>query len=198
MLTNDQIEELAERMEVPLVFCGFKSDIPKTIQASKAYIINLDNEYDTEGKRNGGTHWTCFYVVQYPNGKTESIYFDSYGVSPPEIVKVRLRRNFGLTYVPYTKKNVQSLISNACGYFCLAFLHFICTSQYRTKSLYDDVCLFLELFYDLETTIDFKYNEYVLKMFFQSKDETKRKPIVLNDPVIGDDMVVLNSNQLSK
>lgn len=204
MLTNDQVEELAERMNVPLVFCGFKSDLPKKIQSNKGYIINLDNEYDTEGKRNGGTHWTCFYVAEYPNGKVESIYFDSYGAPPPEIVKIRLRRSFGITYVPYTKKNIQSLMNSACGWFCLAFLHFVSVSEYRTKSLYDDVCLFLELFYDLDKTIDVKYNEYVLKLFFQSKDESKRRPIELFNESdvasIGDyeDHFVLNANVVQK
>jgi hypothetical protein len=177
MLTNDQIEELAERLEIPLAFCGYKSDLPKTIETNKGYIINLDNEYDLDGKQNGGTHWTCFYVAKYPNGKTEAIYFDSYAAPPPEIVNVRLRRNFGINYVPHTRKNIQSLLNNACGWFCLAFLHFITASPYRTKSLYDDVCLFLELFYDLDKSIDVKYNEYVLKHFFLSKDPAKRKPV---------------------
>jgi hypothetical protein len=43
--------------------------------------------------------------------------------------------------------------------------------------LYQDVEGFLSLFEDLNKSIDFKKNEYVLKMFFQPKDPKLRKPI---------------------
>jgi hypothetical protein len=178
-LTNDQVEDLAEKMDVNLVFCGFKSDLPKKILPNTSYIINLDNEFDLDGQRTEGTHWTCFYVKKYPNGKYESIYFDSYGISPPEIVKKRLKSNFDIKYVPYCKKNIQSLASNMCGWYCLAFLHYIHSSYLRSNILYKDVDDFMELFYDLETTCDYKYNEYVLKMFFQSDDPKLRKKITV-------------------
>ena len=183
MLTNIQIEDLAGRMKIPLEYVGFKSNLPTQIKPNKAYIINLDDEIcEDTGIPSGGTHWTCFQVVEYPNGKKESIYFDSYGIAPPEIVKERIMSNFKMT-IPYNTKDIQSLMNEACGWYCLAFLHFINAYQNRRKQLYWDVEEFLSLFEDLNTSVDFKKNEYILKMFFQSEDESKRKPIeVISDP----------------
>ena len=183
MLTNIQIEDLAQRMKIPLEFVGFKSSLPKKLKTNKAYIINLDDEVcEDTGIQSGGTHWTCFQVMEYPNGKKEGIYFDSFGVAPPEIVKERIMSNFKMV-LPYNTKDIQSLLNQACGWYCLALLHFINAYANRTKQLYWDVEEFLSLFEDLNKSIDFKKNEYILKMFFQPEDESKRKPIeVISDP----------------
>lgn len=177
MLTDGEIEVLAKKMSVPLVFCDFKDQLPNKIQTNKAYIINMDDTVDTEGNSNSGTHWTAFYINQYPNGKKEGIYFDSYGQPPPEIVKKRVASNFGINNLSYSTKDIQSLMNNACGYYCLAFLHFVSASQYRSRNLYDDVGQFLSMFDDLNEQVDYKKNEYILKHFFVSKDPSLRKPI---------------------
>jgi hypothetical protein len=189
MLSNTDIEILAERMEIPLVFCGYKSDLPKRIETNKSYIINLDNEYDLDGKMNEGSHWTCFQVTEYPNGRKEAIYMDSFAQPPPEIVKMRLRNSLGINYVPYTKRNIQSAMNQACGWFCLAFLHFINVFQGRSPELYDNVVGFLDMFDDLDKSIDFKKNEYILKMFFQAKDKKLRKPIEVMDQELTEQFV---------
>ena len=77
------------------------------------------------------------------------------------------------------EKDVQSLMNNACmcGYYCVAFLHYINAWQHRTKDLYADVDIFLHYFDDLNKSIDWKKNEYILKMFFQSSDPALRKEI---------------------
>ena len=183
MLTNTQIQDLSKRMKVPLEYCGFKSNLPKTLKTNRAYIINLDDEVDKgTGILSGGTHWTCFQIMEYPNGKQEAIYFDSYGMPPPEIVKKRVMDNFKLK-LPYNTKDIQSLMNEACGWYCLAFLHFINVFPQRTKNLYWDTEAFLDMFDDLNTSIDWKKNEYILKMFFQPEDPKERKPIeVLADP----------------
>ena len=183
MLTNTQIQDLSKRMKVPLEYCGFKSNLPKTLKTNRAYIINLDDEVDKgTGILSGGTHWTCFQIMEYPNGKKEGIYMDSYGAGPPEIVNKRVMDNFKMK-LPYNTKDIQSLMNEACGWYCLAFLHFINVYPQRTKNLYWDTEAFLSLFEDLNKSIDWKKNEYVLKMFFQPEDESKRKPIeVIADP----------------
>lgn len=183
MLTNHQIEDLAFRMKIPLEFVGFKSNLPKKIKTNKAYIINLDDEVNEgTGIVSGGTHWVCMQVMEYPNKKIEGIYFDSYGVAPPEIVKERLMDNFKIK-VPYNTKDIQSLMNEACGWYCLAFLHFINAYPNRSKMLYWDTEEFLSLFEDLNKSIDWKKNEYILKMFFQPEDPTKRREIeVISEP----------------
>jgi hypothetical protein len=183
MLTNDQIEDLAGRMKIPLEYVGFKSNLPKKLKTNKAYIINLDDEYDKgTGMRNGGSHWTAMQIMEYPNGKKEGIYFDSYGAPPPEIVKNAVMNNFKIK-IPHNTKDIQSLMNEACGWFNLAFLHFINAYPQRSKSLYWDTEAFLSLFEDLNKSIDWKKNEYILKMFFQPEDPSKRKAIeVFADP----------------
>jgi hypothetical protein len=183
MLTNNEIEDLAGKMKIPLEYVGFKSNLPKKIKTNKAYIINLDDEYDKgTGMKNGGSHWTCFQVMEYPNGKKEGIYFDSYGAPAPEIVNQRIKEIFK-TKLPHNTKDIQSLMNEACGWYCLAFLHFINAYSQRSKSLYWDTEAFLGLFEDLNKSIDFKKNEYILKMFFQPEDPSLRNPIeVISDP----------------
>jgi hypothetical protein len=183
MLTNTQLEDLAQRMKIPLEYVGFKSELPKKLKSNKSYIINLDDEVDEEtGVRSSGTHWTCFQVMEYPNGKKEGIYFDSYGIGPPEIVKKRVMESFKIG-LPYNTKDIQSLMSEFCGWACLAFLHFINAYPQRSKNLYWDSEAFVDLFEDLNKSVDFKKNEYILKMFFQPEDACKRKAIeVFADP----------------
>lgn len=196
MLTNSQIEDLAQRMKVPLEYVGFKSELPKKLKTNKSYIINLDDEVDEgTGIRSSGTHWTCFQVMEYPNGKKEGIYFDSYGVGPPEIVKKRVMDTFKLG-LPFNTKDIQSLMNEACGWYCLAFLHFINVYPQRSKNLYWDTEAFVDLFEDLNKSVDFKKNEYILKMFFQPEDSSKRKAIeVFADP---DDITGGSTDKLTK
>jgi hypothetical protein len=183
MLTSDQIEELASRMGIPLVFCDFKNELPTKLQANKSYIINLENDVNMDGALNGGSHWTCFQVAIYPNDTREAIYFDSFGIGCPEIIKKRVRDTFGIS-IAHTTKDVQSLMSDACGYYCLAFLHFINECPHRSRHLITDANTFMEMFDDLNTSKNWKKNEWVLKHFFQSKDPLMRKTVdVLDDNI---------------
>ena len=171
-LTNIQVEQLAQRMNIPLERCCFKSELEEEpLKYNPSYIINLEDEFDKNGERNDGSHYTCFQVNKYANGKIEPIYFDSYGVAPPtEVLKF-----VGVSHIPYNTKDIQSLMNSACGWYCLAFLHYINAYHGRTQSIYDDCEHFTDLFNDLNETNEFKYNEWVLKLFFQSSDENHRK-----------------------
>ena len=175
-LTDSQLKDLAMAMEFPLAGVVFKDDMPKTLEFNKGYIINLEDEYDDDGKPNSGSHWTCLQINKYPNGKTEGIYFDPYGVGMPQAVEKAVKNTIGKK-IPHSTKDIQSLMNNACGYFCSAFLHFINASQYRTKDLFQDVSIFLDMFDDLNKSVDFKKNEYILKHFFRAKDAGKRVPV---------------------
>jgi hypothetical protein len=175
MLTDVQIEDLAKRMNVPLEGCFFKDELP-TPKFNKVYIINLQDSEDEQGNQNSGTHWTMLYIRQTPKGQLQPIYFDPYGAPPPENVKNLVEKACKLK-CPYTTKDIQSLMNNACGFYCLALAHFICASRYRTNDLYTDVDQFMDLFDDLNHSIDWKKNEYILKHFFQSEDPSKRKEI---------------------
>ena len=78
MLTNFQLEDLSKKMDIPLKTICFKDELKESgkLEYNKAYIINLQNEYDEDGKMNGGSHWTCFQVNKYPSGNICGVYHD--------------------------------------------------------------------------------------------------------------------------
>ena len=182
-LTDSQIKDLAKKMSIPLGGVFFKDELPK-LEFNKFYMINLEDSVDEDGNENTGTHWTCLQIMKYPKGQIEKIYFDPYGAPPPEDVKKAVEEASGSKGLPYTDKDVQSLMNNACGWYCLAFGHFINSSQYRSGMMLMDASTFLEMFDDLNKSVDFKKNEYILKHFFRSEDPSLRKDI---DVIIEED-----------
>jgi hypothetical protein len=183
-LTDSQITDLAKRMRIPLAEILFKDELQAPLEYNKAYIVNLQDSTDDEGHENEGTHWTFLQLVKYPNGKIEKIFFDPYGAPPSSNIKKAVEETTKTKGLPYTEKDVQSLMNNACGWYCLAFGHFINACTHRTGSLYHDVEAFMSLFEDLNTSVDFKKNEYILKQFFRSEDPSLRKEI---DVIVNDD-----------
>ena len=172
MLTDTQIWTLAKKMGVPLVFCDFKSKLADTkLQYNKTYIINMENEFDEDGRPNEGSHYTAFQCNRYPNGKVEKCYFDSFGCQAPEAV---IKFCGGDDHIPYSTVDIQSLMNSACGWYCLAWAHFINAYEGRSRDLYTDCECFTSLFEDLNKSIDFKKNEFILKLFFQSPDKAVR------------------------
>lgn len=177
MLTDNQLKELSIKMNIPLKDIIFKDDCPDKFEFNKSYIINLDDEYNEDGGLNCGSHWTCLQINKYPNGKIQGIYFDSFGIPPPEEIIKTFKNTTGINHMPYNTKDIQSLMSNACGWYCTAFLHFINNFSHRTKDIYSDTDNFLDFFDDLNKSIDFKKNEYILKHFFQPENIKLRKEI---------------------
>ena len=181
-LTDSQILDLAQRMSIQLSDVCFNDELEAPLQYNKSYIINLEDSIDEYGQPNDGTHWVFLQVNEYPNNKTEAIYFDPYGQPPPENIKDVVKNTTGKKGLPYTERDVQSLMNNACGFYCLALGHFINASQYRSGNFYNDVNAFLEMFDDLNKSVDFKKNEYILKHFFRSTDPKLRTEIEVIKP----------------
>lgn len=180
MALNDlQITDLANKMNIPLEYVGFKDGLmSEKLKYNKFYIINMEDEFDEKGYPNDGSHWCCFQVNKYPSGVIEPVYFDPYGQPAPTDVE-----NFlSLKKVPYNTKDIQSIVNNACGWYCLAFGHYINAFPNRTRDLYSDTQHFLDLFDDLSISIDHLKNEYILKHFFRScnPDVRKSTPVELN------------------
>lgn len=178
MLTDKQLETLAVKMKVPLERICFKDELKeKPLKYNKFYIINSEDEIDeASGIRNEGAHWTAFQVNKTKNGTIEPMYFDSYGIGAAECVKDYIGQ-----YVPYNKKDVQSLMGNMCGWYCMAWGHFINSFKGRTGSIYHDTEEFLEHFDDLNNSCNFKKNEYILKLFFQAENPSLRKDVEVLD-----------------
>lgn len=179
MLTDIQIKDLCKKMNVDLEGVYFKDQLPKKIKPNTAYIINMENALDEYGNENAGSHWTALQVNKYPNGKIEPFYFDSYGQPSPENVKKVVMDTFGQK-LPFSKRDIQSLMNNACGFYCCALLHFVNASKYRSGNFYQDIENFLSMFDDLNESVDWKKNEYILKHFFQPEDPKLRKAIEID------------------
>ena len=194
-LTNTQLNELAKRMGFKLEAVVFKSELEDMkLKHNVGYIVNLENEFDDDGERNEGSHYVCLQSNKNVNGKIENIYLDSYGVAPPEEVLHFL----GVKHVPYNTKDVQSLQAHTCGWYCASFLYYINAYHNRTKSLYDDAEHYTNLFKDLNTSSDHKFNEYVLKSMFQSSDPKIRAmhPVSVFGP--GDIRSIADPNSITK
>ena len=78
----------------------------------------------------------------------------------------------------HTSKNIQSLMSNLCGFFCLAFIYFLNVSKFRTNNIINDASIFLDLFEDLDKVDDVYKNEFILSLFFT---DTKSKKLLLGN-----------------
>jgi hypothetical protein len=200
MLTNFDIWELAKRMRITnLVFVGFKNELPK-LKPNTSYIINMDDSEDeSTGKSSKGTHWVGLQITQPPKGQIQVLYFDSFGVAPPKSVQAAVKNDLGVDPLPYTTKNIQSVMAYACGWYVLAWLHYVNVFNRRRGCLYGDTEDFLDCFDDLQESMDFKKNEFVLKLFFQAEDSALRKPVSLfrdTDVITGGDEDALNVEAL--
>ena len=80
--------------------------------------------------------------------------------------------------IGHTSKNVQSLMSNLCGFFCLAFIYFLSVSKFRIGNIINDASIFLDLFEDLDLINDVYKNEFTLSLFFTDK---KSKSLLLGN-----------------
>ena len=176
MLSNHDIDLLVEKLNIPNFRGCFYKDKLKTIQPNSSYIINLNNELDEHNNRNAGSHWTCLVT----NDLKQSIYFDSYGETEPIEIRNLLKSN--QYSIAHTTKNIQSLMSNLCGFFCLSFIYFLSVSKFRTNNLINDASIYLDLFEDLDKVNDVYKNEFVLSLFFT---DTKSKTLLLGNNNIG-------------
>lgn len=107
--TNTQLINFAEKMKLPLNNILMRDEMNE-LKDDGFYIINLD---DSNGN---GTHWTALYFQGNP---LNSYYFDSFGFVPP----LEVERNIK-PYL-YNDADIQDFNSEACGYYCLAFIKFL-------------------------------------------------------------------------
>ena len=125
----------------------------------------------------------------------DSIYFDSYGCIYPTIVGDVVREYCNGMRCPHTTKDIQSIVSGMCGWYCLAMSFYLNCFPHRTYNIYDDVGTFLSFFNDLSKSNDYKQNEWVLSQFFQPKNG-KREINLGIQPVVEKD--IRDSEELIK
>jgi len=115
LLSNVDLEFFCHKLKIPIKAVTFK-DLYKYIKPEDgAYIINLD---DSTTKKYG-THWSCLILAN-----KYGLYWDSFGLPIPTSIKIFLNKN-KCKKIYYSIDQIQTLSSNACGYYCIYFLYFI-------------------------------------------------------------------------
>lgn len=116
MDSDSQLEHLAHKLNVPLVWVGTKDQLPSKLQ-NGGYICNLQDDVNSDGTQQHGTHWTAFIVEN--NG---CAYMDSFGFPPCAQVQIFLREFLPF---PYNAMQIQNTRSGHCGKYALYFLYFM-------------------------------------------------------------------------
>lgn len=166
-LSDVQLTELAKKMKFTLNGIYFADEIQSQDLRLGNYIINTSPQFDASGNQNLGTHW-CVLMVCKREGRIWIQYMDSYGVGPPENLKKIVDKKYKRR-INYTTKDIQSLMSSACGWFCCSYLHFIYNFPNRTKDILYDTAIWLDFYDDLAIETNYKKNEFILKLFFQEQ-----------------------------
>jgi len=162
--SNFELMELAKYFNLDLVDVVQKDNLHKCPKHNNCfYIINTASSYE-----NNGTHWVCLYL----NNK-QSFYFDSYASTPLQEV-INFCKSFS-KHLSYNNYIIQSLGSDNCGIFCLAFILFMTHNDYEPipfikafRDREDDNDRVLEGIIRLYTPHNNKIPK-VLKRFFNQK-----------------------------
>jgi hypothetical protein len=148
LLTNFDLQHLCTQFDIPLHFVGFKEDLNHLSKLENgAYIINLDRT------RSKGTHWVCFCK----HGST-IMYYDSFGENAPVEV-LHACRKYKCSLIE-SHFHIQDLKDDSCGFYCLAFLHYMKDKQLTNRDL--------NIYNDQYNTDDTRANRKILEKIIQS------------------------------
>lgn len=123
MLSNFQLEEMAHKRRIKPFIGVFSKDQLPNPKKKGFYIINME-----DANQGGGTHWVC----AEEKGDAGSIYFDSYGVVPPNSVVSYFSKP-----IRYVSDQVQHLDSEKCGWFALHMCKELSKGR-RLKNIMED------------------------------------------------------------
>lgn len=161
MLSNFDIEKLCKFYRLNLIAICMKDELPTTVKDG-CYVINMQSSH-----QGNGTHWVGLYVF-----KSNAFYFDSFGALPPNEVLSFVKRRKGC-HLFYSNWITQDLKSQACGWYCIAFLIYL--HENRNKDLKQVFNDFVNNFQD-----DTAKNDEILKSFFSSSSEFQRPALLKN------------------
>jgi hypothetical protein len=147
LLSNFDIIELADLMGINLIDVVSKDKLLSLPVTNGGYVINLDN---LDGQ---GTHWVALWIEN-----NDAVYFDSFGSPPPlSVIKFCKRKNF--IESDYIIQNINQV---ACGYYCLAFLHYFTFNKHKNNRY--KLNLFIKP-YDLENS---HQNDNILQEYLKT------------------------------
>ena len=100
----------------------------------------------------------------------ECIYFDSYGMLPPEEI-ITFCKRVPKSHLAYNTKEIQDFKAKTCGYFAIAFIIFLHINS--SNNLYKKSSSFSNLF-----SLDTKLNNKKLQKFFRLLPKQSALPIL--------------------
>ena len=77
----------------------------------QAFIVNTKPSVST------GEHWTALIVSD-----NKCLFFDSLGDEMRNVYLLESLKRVGITKYKYNSCQIQSIFSNNCGYYCVAFI----------------------------------------------------------------------------
>ena len=147
ILSNHEIDMILKKVSF---FRGsFSADtMPPTLDSCKspnAFIVN------TASQNMRGEHWVGIVI----NGNRDCFYFDSFGEQLTNLPILYSLKKMGIETYKYNTKEIQSIFSDSCGYFCIAFV-----LAWKLKIPY-------EIFIDQFSEKKQENNEYVCHEFIK-------------------------------
>ena len=137
MMSNFDIEKIANHYNINVIIV-MKDELKNMKPINKNYIIKDGN----------GTHWMGLKI-----GNKDWVYFDSYGMLPPEEI-ISFCKRIPKSHLAYNTKEIQDLNAQTCGYFAMAFLIFL-NNNNDDNNVFKKSSSFSNLF-SLETKINNK------------------------------------------
>ena len=126
MNTDSELRMKMSQLHLDLLWIGTKDTLPTKCTPGN-YIVNLQDDVDSDGNPQGGTHWTAFTVEggfdnEDSDSHHNSAYSDSFGFAPPSQVQIFLK-----DYRPlyYTRHQIQNQQGGHCGMYAVYFLYFM-------------------------------------------------------------------------
>ena len=151
-ITNLDIQNWVEYLKIPNFGGVISRDQIKDCIPRHSFVINL-NESDEPG-----SHWVAMVF-----GSDLILYFDSFGLAPPEEV-LMLRKKHRVN-VAFNSTHYQAFTSVLCGYYCLFFLNEISRRMkphLAHQSLYS---VFNEVLEPLSYSDTFSNERFIKKYF---------------------------------
>jgi hypothetical protein len=148
--SSDDLINWCKKLNIKLKFIGCKNDLDTLKPVNGCYIINMldsTNAIDTIG------HWVGFY-----KHNNYSVYFDSFGVYPPDNV-VQFLEKSKLIY--YNNQQIQDIDASYCGFISVMFLYYM--TKVNTNKTIDKR---LELFDNIFSKVNMKLNKKFILQFF--------------------------------
>ena len=161
MLTNFNIEKIADKLNLPIVGVFSKNELLNTKRKIGSYYINMQDS--DEG---AGTHWVLAKI--YTDEEIDSdeddsevevkcLYFDSFGLGPPKAVS-KFLAPFKPIYC--NNREIQSINTTECGWYALICDYYL--EKGKEGTYLDDFEKFLNIWSD-----DQKKNLTILKKLFK-------------------------------